>query len=155
MLVDIRKMDLDNWTNKLVDASKIKKTWYGKTTDDYWTYLNETTHPLTTDFNAHIFCDLLTFLLEGCDINPGLDDYSKRLSENRCSAVFLFALEDKKKLLLHLNKETFVQDFEVFAKDLNGSYYDYNRKQLSETVTRFKEVVSEMDNQYGLIINVG
>ena len=155
MLVEIRKMNLDSWINKLVDVSKIKKTWYGKTIDNYWTYLNETTQPLATDFNAYIFSDLLTFLLEERGIKPGLNDYSHRLSENRGSAVFLFALDDKDNLLQQLNKESFVQDFEIFCKDLNGSYYEYSLGELSETITRFKEAVSEMDNQYGLIVNVG
>lgn len=155
MLVDIRKTDLDGWINELVDASKIKKTWYGKTINNYWTYLNQSTKPIDADFNAYIFSDLLTFLLEELSIKPGLDEYSKRLSENRNSAVFLFALDDRDNLLQQLNRKSFVQDFEIFCKDLNGSYYEYNSNQISETVTKFKEAVAEMNNQYGLIINVG
>jgi hypothetical protein len=77
MLVEIRNWDLDSLINKLVDASKIKKTWYGKKIDNYWTYLNETSKPLLIDFDAHIFSDLLTFLLEERAINLGLDNYSR------------------------------------------------------------------------------
>lgn len=155
LLVDIRKLDLDSWLNKLVDASKIKKTWYGKTVDNYWTHLNEITLPITTDFNAHIFSDLLTFLLEDCGVAPGLDDYSQRLSAHRGSAVFLFGLGDKGTLLQQLNKPGFLDKFEAFSKALNDAYYDYGRDELSETVTKFTEVVYTMDNQYGLMINVG
>lgn len=107
MIVDVRKFNLDTSINELILNSEIQKKWYGKITDNYWNYLESTTEKINQNFNSHIFSDLLSFIIDEKKIIFGLDQYSNKLSLNRNSAVFLFALDDKEKLLSELSQVNF------------------------------------------------
>jgi hypothetical protein len=155
LLVDIRKYNIDNVINDLVDASKIKKNWFGKTTDKYWDYLTETTKSIKIDLHSHIVSDFFVFLIDSKKFKELLSSYTKALSENRNSFVTLIISDDKEFILNEINKPDFVSDFERYCKDLNGEYYEYNFDQLTENVQAIRSVLDEVDDNSGLIINIG
>lgn len=155
MVVDIRKFNLDTSINELILNSEIRKKWYGKIIDSYWNYLESTTENINQNFNSHIFSDLLSFIIDEKKIIFGLNQYSNKLSLNRNSAVFLFALDDKEKLLFELSQVNFLKDFEIYCRKLNDSHYNYQATELFQTTTNFKDIILQMDDNYGLIINIG
>ena len=155
LLVDIRKYNIDNVINDLVDASKIKKNWFGKTTDKYWDYLTETTRSIKTDLNSHIVSDFFVFLIDSKQFKEILGNYTKTLSENRNLFVTLIISDDKEFILNEIDRPDFVSEFEKFCKDLNGEYYEYNFDLLTENVQGIRSVLDEVDDNNGLIINVG
>ena len=155
MLADIRKFSLDNWINELVDASKIKKNWFGKVTDNYWEYLGKVTTEIKTDFNAHILSDLLTFVIDELKFKEVLGEYSDKLTQNRNSAVFIFILDDKEKLLNEFRKSSFKLRFETFCKELNDNFYSYTVEELNETIRNFEMALTEIDENHSIIINIG
>ncbi|WP_131725477.1 MULTISPECIES: hypothetical protein [unclassified Chryseobacterium] len=155
MIVDIRKFDLDSSITDLVKASEIRKTWYGKITDTYWDYLNKTTTNIDCKFYSHLFSDLLVYFIDEKGIKLGLRDYGEQISKNRNHAVFIFALDDKENILNLIKQENFTENFEVFCKDLNGSFYSYTRNDVNETLKNFKNTLSLVDQKIGLILNIG
>lgn len=155
MIVDIRKFDLDIFIRDLVAASKINKTWYGKITYAYWDYLNKTTTNIDCNFNSHLFSDLMVYLIDKKCLKVGLRDYAEQISKNRNHVVFLLALDDKENISTLINQKDFTDNFEVFCKDLNGFFYNYTRNDINETVQNFKNTLSELDQKFGLILNIG
>ncbi|MCA6380953.1 MAG: hypothetical protein IM613_05620 [Cytophagales bacterium] len=155
LLVDIRKYNIDNIINDLVDASKIKKNWLGKVTDKYWDYLEQTTTDLKTDLNAHLIADLFVYFVDNLKFKEVLNNYSKALSDNRNAFVIILLADDIELILEKLNNSNFISDFERFCKDLNGAYYDYNVDMLTKNISDLKSTFDQVDDNNGLIINVG
>ncbi|MCB0380122.1 MAG: hypothetical protein KDD24_02620 [Flavobacteriales bacterium] len=154
LIVDIRKYNIDNIINELVEASKTKVNWLGKVTDKYMDYLEETTKYLKTDLNAHIIADFFVYLVDNLKFKEGLNNYSKTLSINRNSFVIILLEDDIESILNKINKSDFISDFENFCKELNGEYYNYNTDLLNETIRKLKSIFDEIDENNGLIINV-
>ena len=155
MIVDIRKFNLDTPLNELILHSETRKKWYGKIIDNYWNYLEFKTKSIKQNFDSHLFSDLITFIIDEKKILFVLDEYSIKLSQNRNSAVFLLALDDQQKLLAEFSQANFLHDFEIFCRDLNGSYYNYEFNELAQTINNFREIVLKMDEKFGFIINIG
>jgi hypothetical protein len=154
LIVDIRQYNIDNLINDLVDASKIKKNWFGKTTDKYWDYLTETTKSITTDLNSHVVSDFFVFLIDNKKFKELLSNYSKTLSENRNSFVTLIISDDKEFILNEIDRPDFLTEFEKFCKNLNGEYYSYNFDLLTENIGGIRSALDKVDDNNGLIINV-
>lgn len=154
LIVDIRKYNIDNIINDLVDASKIKKNWLGKTTDKYWDYLEQTTTYLKTDLNAHLIADFFVYLIDNLKFKEALNNYSKTLSDNRKAFVIILLADDKEFILEKLNNSNFISDFERFCKGLNGEYYDYNTDMLTNNISELRSTFDQVDDNNGLIINM-
>ena len=155
LIVDIRKYNIDNLINDLIDASKINKNWLGKVTDKYWDYLERTTNDLKTDLNAHVIADFFVYLVNNLKFKEGLNKYSKALSDNRNSFVMILLAGDMEFILNKINSENFISDFESFCINLNGEYYDYNQDLLNENINNLTLAFDEVDKNNGLIINIG
>jgi hypothetical protein len=155
LLVDIRKYNLDNIINDLIDSSKIKKKWWGKRIDSFPDYLRQNSVAINIDFNAHIISDLFAYFIDKLSFKEILNKYSKILSENRSAFVILLIINDKEFLLEILTRPSFVIDFELFCKDLNGEYYEYDINTITDNLQYFKSLLGEIDHNYGLIINIG
>jgi len=155
LVVNIRKYNINNIINNLIDASKIKKNWLGKVTDKYWDYLEQTTKDLKTDLNAYIITDFFVYLVEKLKFQEGLHIYSKTPSDNRNSFVMILLADDTKFIINKINNSNFISDFESFCKELNGEFYNYNSDLFNENIRKLKSAFNEIDENNGLIINVG
>jgi hypothetical protein len=155
LLVDIRKYNLDNIINDLIDSSKIKKQWWGKRIDSYWSYLEQNSSTINSDLNAHIISDLFVYFIDKLSFKEILNKYSKTLSENRNTFVILLIIDDKEVLLDFVTRQSFDSDFEMFCKELNGEYYKYDIDGIAKNLQNFKSLLGEIDHNNGLIINIG
>lgn len=155
LVIDIRKFDIDNLINDLVDASKIKRNWLGKVTDIYWDYLGKATKEIKTDLNAYIIADFFIYLVDKIEFKETLSRYSKTLSDNRNQFVIILLADDKELIKTKICNSDFISDFEIFCKDLNGGYYDYSRDLLNENIEKLKLALDQINEDNGLIINIG
>lgn len=155
LLVDIRKYPADNVLNHLVDSSKVKKTWWGKTTDNYWKYLDENSEAVDNDLNSHLIADLFVYFLNDLNFKEILNSYTKTISDNRNCFVTLLTIDDKDFILNVLNQSDFLNKFESYCKKLNGEFYDYDNKLITQNIETFKIILSKIDNDFGLLITIG
>lgn len=155
MIVDIRKFSLDIYINEFILNSVIKKNWFGRKTDNYWKFLKNTTKEIETNFNAHLFSDLLIYLIDEKKITLGLDEFAAKIAANRSSAVFLIALDDKEKLLFEIYNPDFTSNFLYFCEELNENSKIYTRAEINYTVSNFELIIHEMNEENGLLINIG
>jgi DNA polymerase III sliding clamp (beta) subunit (PCNA family) len=146
---------MDTVINQLVDSSLIKKSWWGKVTDKYWDYLGQASQQVHININSHIISDLFVYLVDKLSFKETLSKYSKTLSDNRGTFVIILIPDDKPYILDHLNKPQFPIDFEIFCRELNGEYYEYDPHILNENIHKFKSALDEIDTDFSLIINVG
>ena len=154
LLVDVRKYHLDNLINDLVDSSKIKKGWF-KTTDNYWNYLDTVSNRLPVDLNSHIVADLFVYIHEELKYQEVLHQYTSEISKNRNAFVILLTPQDRELLLKLLLQSSFYLDFKDYALKLNGEYYNYTETEIKETIEKLISLLNVIDEDNGLIVNVG
>ena len=155
LIVDVRKYNIDNIINDLVDSSKIKKNWFGKVTDRYWDYLEQTSKNLKTDLNAHVIADFFVYLVDHLKFKEVMNSYSKTLSDNRGAFIMILIADDMEFIINKISTADFISDFEKFCKELNGEFYDYSSDLLHENIKKLKSAFDEIDENNGLIINIG
>ena len=154
-VIDIRKMHAEQLINKLVDASKIETKWWGKRTDNYWSYLDNNTERIDVEIDANVMADLFVYIFDTLKHKELLSKYSTKISANRNGFVMLIVLEDADFLLNIFTDDSFLSNFYAFLKELNGEFFHYERTLIEETITSFTEVLNLTDNDFALIINIG
>ena len=153
LLIDIRKYNMDNFMNDLINSSKIKKNWYGKRIDNYWSYIEENMIQVNLELNANIISDLFIYFIDKLNFKELLSEYSKILSDNRSCFVIKLIIDDKIFLLDKINSASFIENFEEFCKELNGEYYNYDLNMIKGNINKFKIALEQIDEDNGLLIN--
>ena len=154
LLVDVRTYRLDNLMKRLVEASEIKKKWFRKT-DNYWRYLETASTYVPVDLSVHLMADLFSYIQDKLNYRESLHQYSDRISGNRNSFVILLVANDRDYLLQVIATPYFYSNFKTYVTELNGEYYNYTSIEIEETIEGFITLLSLIDENVGLIINIG
>ena len=154
LLVDVRTYGLDNLMNKLVDASEIKKKWFG-TTDNYWSYLETASTYVPVNLSAHLMTDLFSCIQNELNYRELLHKYSDKISGNRNSFVILLVADDRDWLLKAIATADFCSKFKTYVTELNGEYYNYTSSEIEEAIKEFTNLLGLIDENVGLIISIG
>ena len=155
ILVDIRKMHGDLFIDKLVDASKVRKKWWGKRVDSYWSYLDHNMGKIDNEIDPGIIADFFVYIFDQLKFKELLENYSAKISANRNAFVLILVIEDRELLLNALAKENFLPSFKIFLKELNGEFYNYEDIKIEQTISDFKTALNLINSEYGLLINIG
>lgn len=155
MIVDIRKFHTDMWTNELYDASLIRRKWWGKRIDNYWIYLGNTMQYVDCALDSHIMADFFVYVYEKCAFEEILSEFIAKIASNRGTFVSKLVIEDKISLLNILSSPHFMNDFKLFLKELNGELYSYEDDAINDTIDNFKTALQLIDDENGLLINIG
>ncbi|MBK7129138.1 MAG: hypothetical protein IPH66_07240 [Crocinitomicaceae bacterium] len=155
MTVDIRKYSLDNILSHLIESSVIKKKWFGKSTDNYWNYLDANTTKIETELNSHIIADLLAYLYQEKKLKLGFENESNTISVNRGTGVLLIHPTEIVMITSIISEPKFMESFESYAKELNGEFFDYSKSEISQTINEFTNAISIDNQNMSIIINIG
>lgn len=155
MITDVRRFPGNFWMNELVDASVIRRTWWGKRIDKYWEFLDNNTKPIDIEFDSHLLADVFAYFFDKLKFKELFNEYSNKLTKNRGAFVLILIPEDKEKLMPILADNFFLADLADYAKELNGEFYNYTDQLLEDTTTNLKRALATIDDDSTLIINIG
>ncbi len=155
MIVDIRKYSLDNILSHLIESSVIKKKWFGKSTDNYWNYLDANSTKIDAELNSHIIADLLAYLDQEKKLKLGFENDSNTLSVNRGTGVLLIHPTEIAIITSIISEPKFMESFETYAKELNGEFFDYSKSEIVHNINEFKNAISTDDQNSCIILNIG
>lgn len=156
MVLHISSYDVNKtFVNDIIDASKIKKNWFGKVTDNYWEYIAEAHIELKSNLDPYIIGDFFTYLSEDLQFKEGLREISNTLSENRNSFIIDLQKPDMDEIMRIVNNLNFHEEFIEFCKDLNEEYYNYTNDSIRQNIAELMSIFDKTNNDFGLYIHIG
>jgi hypothetical protein len=155
MLIDIRKINMEHFLNELVDAAKIRTKWWGKKVDNYWLYLDNNMERVQSEIDPYIISDLFVYVFDKLNYKEKLTDYSAKISTIRKNFFTILIIDDKDFLINSLSENSFLSSFMIFLMEFNGEFYSYEDAVIEETISNFKTVLGLINNEYGLLVNIG